>query len=84
MFKHIQILMSALSDELAAVKASLDGVNTSLDSITAGIAALDAKIVAFNTSPGTLSAADQSALDGIQSASAALLAKAQGVSTTSP
>jgi septal ring factor EnvC (AmiA/AmiB activator) len=77
-------IMATVSEELAAVQANLDTVNTKLDDITTGIAALDALITGFQNSPGTLSAADQAALDKIQAASNDLAAKASAVSTTPP
>jgi prophage DNA circulation protein len=63
--EEIQELMSAVSD--FATK-----VNANFASIKAGIAALDAKIQAFQNSPGTLSPADQTALDDIVATSATL------------
>ena len=54
------------------------------DTITAGITNLDNLITAFQNSPGTLSAADQAALDGIQAASQALVTKADAVSVVPP
>ena len=77
-------LMSKVTDFAAAVQTAFDKVNTDLDTIVAGIANLDSLITAFQNSPGTLSPEDQSALDGIQSASQALVAKADAVSVTPP
>ena len=57
--------MSAITDFSAQVEANFVGIRS-------GIAALDAKIVAFQNSPGTLSATDQAALDAIVAESAAL------------
>ena len=76
--------MSQVSDFAAKVQTAFDKVNADLDVITAGIAALDAAIVAFQNSPGTLSAADQAALDDIQAKSAALVAKADAVNVVPP
>ena len=76
--------MSAVSDFATVVNAAFAKVNTDLDAITAGIANLDALITAFQNSPGTLSAADQAALDGIQTASQALVAKVDAVVVTPP
>ena len=61
--------MSALSDELAQVKSSLDTIQT-------GVTSLDAKIQALQNSPGTLGPADQTALDAIATESAALAKQA--------
>jgi hypothetical protein len=77
-------LMSQVTDFAAKVQASFDKVNADLDNITAGIQSLDALITAFQNSPGTLSPSDQTALDQIQAASQALVAKADAVSVTPP
>jgi hypothetical protein len=45
---------------------------------------LDALIAGFQNSPGTLSAADQAALDQIQAASKALVAKSAAISVAPP
>ena len=79
-----QEFMSQISDRAAALKADEDAISANLDSIVAGIAALDALITNFQNSPGTLSPSDQSALDGIQAASTALVAKSAAVSTVPP
>ena len=76
--------MSQVSDFATVVNASFAKVNTDLDAITAGIANLDAMITAFQNSPGVLSASDQAALDGIQTASQALVARADAVVVTPP
>ena len=76
--------MSQVSDFATAVQSAFDKVNSDLDTITTGIANLDALITAFQNSPGTLSAADQAALDGIQAASQALVTKADAVSVVPP
>ena len=64
--------MSAVTDFAAKVEANFA-------SIKAGIQALDDKIVAFQNSPGTLSASDQAALDQIVTDSAALATAANAV-----
>ena len=76
--------MSAVTDATAAEQGDLDAISAVLDSITTGIAALDAQIIAFDNSPGTLSPADQAALTAIKTSSAALLVKAQAISTAPP
>jgi len=63
--RGIEQLMSQISDFAAKV-------NANFASIKAGIASLDAQIQAFQNSPGTLSAADQAALDAIVASSTAL------------
>ena len=76
--------MSKITDQAAAEKADLDAISAKLDTVTAGIAALDKLITDFQNSPGTLSPADQAALDAIQTAVSALRAKAEAVDTTPP
>lgn len=76
--------MSAITDWAAKEQADLTAISSTLDSITAGIQALDAKIVALQSSPGTLSASDQAALDDIEASSSALVAKAAAISTAEP
>lgn len=71
--------MSAVTDFTTAVQTSLAKVNADLDVISTGITALDAQIQALQNSPGTLTPADQSALDSISAASTALAAKADAV-----
>ena len=63
--RKVDQLMSQVTDFAAKVQAHFD-------SITAKIKSLDDKIQAFQNSPGTLSAADQAALDVIANESAAL------------
>jgi len=79
-----QTLMSQITDWATAEQADLTAISSTLDGIVTGIANLDALITAFQNSPGTLSATDQAALDGIQAAGKALLAKAQAISVTAP
>jgi hypothetical protein len=62
-------IMSAVSDFAAKVESNFA-------TIKAGIQALDDKIVAFQNSPGTLSPADQAALDAIVADSADLAQRA--------
>lgn len=64
--------MSQINDFAAKVESNFA-------SIKSGIQALDDKIVAFQNSPGTLSAADQAALDGIVADSAKLAEAANAV-----
>ena len=54
-----------------------DKTNANFAAIASGIANLDAQIQAFQNSPGTLSPADQAALDAIVASSAKLAAAAQ-------
>ncbi len=76
--------MSQITDWAAKEQADLTAISTTLDGIVTGIAALDAMIVAFQNSPGTLSAADQAALDSIVTASDALKTKSAAISTAPP
>jgi hypothetical protein len=77
-------LMSKITDWAAQEEVALTTISATLDSIVAGVAALDTLITNFQNSPGTLAPADQAALDGIQSASAALVAKAAAISVVPP
>ena len=76
--------MSAITDWAAQEQADLSGISATLNAVVTGIAALDALITQFQNSPGTLSAADQAALDGIQSAVKALATQASAISTAPP
>ena len=69
--------MSAITDFSAKVELNFAALKTA-------IAALDAQIVAFQNSPGTLSATDQAALDQIVADSAALVTQAGTVTTPTP
>ena len=77
-------IMSKITDFATKEQADLAAVSASLDAVVTGITALDELIKNFQNSPGTLSAEDQAALDGIQTASADLVTKAGGISTTPP
>lgn len=77
-------IMSQITDWAAKEQANLDAVSGTLDGIVKGIADLDAKITALQNSPGTLSAADQAALDSIVAASGALVTKSAAISTAPP
>jgi len=77
-------IMSKITDWAAQEEVALTTISATLDSVVAGIAALDTLISNFQNSPGTLSSADQAALDGIQAASAALVTKAAAISVTPP
>jgi hypothetical protein len=76
--------MSVITDWAAQEQADLTEISNTLDTIVAGIAALDVLITNFQNSPGTLSPADQAALDGIQAASKALKAKSAAISVAPP
>lgn len=76
--------MSQITDWAAKEQADLTDISSTLDGIASGVLALDALIVNFQNSPGTLSAEDQAALDGIVAASAALKTKAAAISVTPP
>ena len=84
MEKMEKTIMSAITDWAAQEQADLAAISTTLDNIVTGIAALDKLITDFQNSPGTLSAADQAALDAIKAASGALVSKAQAISVTPP
>ena len=77
-------LMSQVTDWAAQEQADLTAISATLDGIVTGVAALDTLITNFQNSPGTLSPSDQAALDAIQSASKAVVAKAAAISTVAP
>ena len=77
--RAVNIIMSAIQDWAVKEQADLDGISATLDGIVTGVKSLDDKITALQNSPGTLSADDQAALDAIQTASKAVVAKAAGI-----
>ena len=68
----------------AAEGAVLNSLSTALTALATGITALDALITQFQNSPGTLSQADQTALNNIQALSQTLVTQANAISTTPP
>lgn len=68
----------------AAEGAILTSLTTALTAVANGVAALDKLINSFQNSTGTLSPADQTALDQIQATSNALLVQVQAINTTPP
>jgi len=76
--------MSQITDFAAAEGVKLDAIEASLKKIVDGVKALHDLIVQFQNSPGTLSAADQAALDAIQAKSALVVADAAAIDTTVP
>jgi len=76
--------MSKITDWAATEQADLAAVSATLDGIVTGIANLDTLITNLQNSPGTLSAADQTALDNIKAASAALVTKAGAIVVNAP
>ena len=56
-------IMSQITDWAEQEQADLTAVSATLDTVVAGVTALDKLITDFQNSPGTLSAADQAALD---------------------
>lgn len=77
--ERLNKIMSAVTDFAAKAQAALDKTSADLDSIVTDIKTLNDKITALQNSPGTLSPADQAALDAIQASAAALQTKADGV-----
>ena len=75
---------SAIQAFAAAEASTLASLATALTALATGVTALDTLITNFQNSPGTLSPADQTALDGIQATSKALVAQATAISTTPP
>lgn len=80
----LDAILEGVTNIMSQVSDFADKVNANFAQITAGIAALDAQIVAFQNSPGTLSAADQASLDAIVAASATLATAAQAVVPVTP
>jgi hypothetical protein len=68
----------------AAEAAILNSLSAALTNLANGILALDAMIVAFQNSPGTLSSADQTALNAISAQSTALVTQANAITTAAP
>jgi hypothetical protein len=83
-YKELTHLMSKVTEFASKQQADFDTLNSKVDSIAAGVTALYELIAAFQNSPGTLSPEDQAALDGIQAASAALVAKTAAINTAPP
>lgn len=77
-------IMSKITDFAAQEQVDLAAISSTLDGIVAGVAALDKLITDFQNSPGTLSAADQAALDAIQTASKSVVSKAAAIVVTPP
>ena len=82
--ERLKHMSSQIQDWAAQEQADLTAISNTLDTIVTGVAALDKLITDFQNSPGTLSAADQAALDAIKAASGALVSKAQAISVTPP
>src|SRR2546426_7808809 len=80
--EKIETLMSQITDWAAQEEADITEIKGTLDGIVAGIAALDDIIIKWQNSPGTLSTADQAALDNVQSLVKDLKAKSAAISTT--
>ena len=90
--------MSAITDWAATEDADLTGIKTELDAavttglaVAAGVTNLLAIIVTLQNSPGTISPADQAALDTLEAKAKALNAQAgtlqtqlAAISTTPP
>jgi broad specificity polyphosphatase/5'/3'-nucleotidase SurE len=82
--ERLKHMASQIQDWAAQEQADLTAISNTLDTIVSGVAALDKLITDFQNSPGTLSAADQAALDAIKAASGALVTKAAAISVTPP
>lgn len=79
--------LDALQTQMAQVQTNLTATAASLTSIASGVAALDSQIQALAAqlaAGGTLSTADQAAVQGVVDASTALATQAAGISTASP
>jgi hypothetical protein len=77
-------IMSVITDWAAKEQADLTTISTNLVTITAGVKKLDDLITTFQQSPGTLTAADQAALDAIQAQSKTVLAASAAIDTSAP
>jgi hypothetical protein len=75
---------SAIQAWAAGEATILAAAASAVTNLGTGVIALDAAITAFQNSPGTLSTADQAALNAIQAASQALVSQATAISTTAP
>ena len=82
--KELQNVMSQITDWAAKEQADLTSMQGSLAGIVAQQKALNDKITALQNSPGTLSASDQAALDGILAASDALVTQTAAVIAPTP
>ena len=76
--------MSQVTDYADREQADLTTIKNTLTGIASGVAALDTLITNFQNSPGTLTPADQAALDAIQVASQALVAQSAAIVVTPP
>ena len=77
-------IMTQVQTWAANEQVDLTNIAATLNNVAVGAAALKVLITNLQNSPGTLSAADQAALDGIQAASDALVIQANNISTTPP
>jgi peptidoglycan hydrolase CwlO-like protein len=75
----LEHMMSAISDFAVKQQAHNDKVSTDLDSIAAQIKTLNDLIAKLQSSPGTITPADQAMLDQIEAAGAALGTKADAL-----
>lgn len=86
--KEKNLMPSTVSESIqafaAANKAEQDATLAALENVVTGVRALDDIIVNFQNSPGTLSDADQKMLDDIVTASKAVRAQSEAISTTPP
>jgi len=82
--QKLETKMSQITDFAAQQQVDLTSIATTLNNIVTGIAALDVLISNFQNSPGTLSTADQAALDGVQASVKGLVTQAAAISVTPP
>jgi hypothetical protein len=76
--------MPGVAEFAIAEGQTLTALDAALTNLGTGVIALLAMIVAFQNSPGTLSAADQASLDALEAHATALVAQAGAISTTPP
>ena len=73
------IIMQAIDDYAKAVNAAYDALGTAVDGVATDVQFLKDEIAKLQNSPGTLSAADQATLDGLQARANTLTTKVQAL-----
>lgn len=81
---NLTTLMSAVSEFIAAQTAFQARQDIAVDGLVADVKALNEKITALQSSDGTLSPEDQTALDAIQAHSAAISEKLEALDAATP
>lgn len=81
---NLTTLMSAVSEFIAAQTAFQARQDIAVDGLVADVKALNEKITALQSSEGTLSPEDKTALDAIQAHSAAISEKLEALDAATP